>query len=48
VVTENNSHTSPDSNLNGEGEVVRKDVSSATNVCSIDETTGADQEADVL
>ena len=36
------------SDIEGEGEVVRTDASSATNVCSIDETTGADQEADVL
>jgi sortase (surface protein transpeptidase) len=48
VVTENNSHTSLDSNLDGEGEVVCTDASSVTNVCSFDETTGADQEADVL
>jgi hypothetical protein len=48
VVTDHNSHTSPDINLNGQGEFVRTDASSATNVCSIDKTTEADQEADVL
>jgi hypothetical protein len=48
VMTENNSQTSPDRNRDGEGEVVRTDALSATNVCSFDETTGADQEADVL
>ena len=37
-----------DSNLDGEGECVRTDVSSVTDVCSTDETAGADEEADVL
>lgn len=45
--SDNTADLSPDSNINGEGEV-HTDASSLTNVCSIDETTGADQEAYVL
>ena len=38
----------PDNNHDGEGKGVHTDASSVTNVWSIDETTGADKEADVL
>jgi hypothetical protein len=46
--SDNMTDPSPDSNLGGEDKVVRADASSFTNGCSIDEATGADQEADVL
>lgn len=46
--SDNMADPSVDSNLDGEGEVVHLDASSGTNVCSIVETTEADQEADVL
>ena len=46
--SDNMADPSPDSNLDGEGKVVHTDASSGTNVCSIDGTTGAVQEADVL
>lgn len=46
--SDNVADPSSDSNLDGEGKVVRTDASSVTNVCGIDETTGADQEAYVL
>ena len=46
--SDNTADPSPDGNIDGEGKVVHTDASSVTDVCSIDETTGADQEADVL
>jgi len=46
--SDNMTDPSPYSNLDGESEVVRSDASSGTNVCNIDGTAGADQEADVL
>jgi hypothetical protein len=46
--SDNMTDPSSDSNIDGEGEDARTDASSVKDVCSIDETTGADPEADVL